>query len=211
MPDPIRTRSMPILPAALFDEGEHREGEPASVFAVDSERVPSWQRVQGAAAGDDEASASLVDTRLPVRDSYDRGAPVPQKVQGPSKSEWTHEPLAKYLKGVAAQIEANLQKHGTPPVEKLDAFIHRLVLNTQRQTRHAPKKVRHLFSTRLIKFWNFVRNEKIRSTTPEELKASLMNLADSLQELNESSRNNESQVPLVRPIPIRGAPLRGGF
>merc|ERR1719436_2346756 len=100
------------------------------------------------------------------------------------KGEWTVEPLAKYLKGVASSIDANLQKHGCPTSAKLDAFVSRLVANTQRQTRQAPRKDRHtlqgLFSKSLHHFWNFVRNEKIRSTTPEELKVALVFLIEAL-------------------------------
>jgi len=130
------------------------------------------------------------------RDPYGRDGPRRSEV----KSEWTVEPLAKYLKGVASQIDANLQKHGVPTAEKLDAFVHRLVANTHRQTRHAPKKVRHtlqgLFSKRLMKFWNFVRNEKIRTTTPDELKVALLTL---IEGLNSEFGVNPDLQP-VRPI-----------
>jgi len=210
-----------MLPPALFDdENEHcvavsgDKGETACVFQVDPPGPPSWQRVQQEVQqqfADEEVGPQLVDSRpgLPLkRDPYDRDGPRRCEAKG----EWTAEPLAKYLKGVAEQIDANLQKHGSPTADKLDAFVHRLVANTQRQTRHAPKKLRHalqsLCSKRLVKFWNFVRNEKIRSTTPEELKASLVCLADSL---NEFANITDLQAQLAKPIPIRGsACLRGG-
>lgn len=118
------------------------------------------------------------------------------------------ESVAKYLKGVASQIDANLQKHGVPTAAKLDAFVSRLVANTHRQTKHAPKKVRHtlqgLFSKSLHHFWNFVRNEKIRSTTPEELKVALVCLIDSLN--SEFGVNPDLPAQHVRPL--RGACFR---
>merc|ERR1711879_400536 len=86
--------------------------------------------------------------------------------------------------GVMTQIEQNVQNHCVPTAEKLDAFVSRLVYNAHRQIKHAPKMVRHtlqgMFSQRFQKFWNFVRNEKVRTTTPEELKSALSSLIENL-------------------------------
>lgn len=113
------------------------------------------------------------------RDPYGRDAPRKN-----TKSEWSPEPLAKYLKGVASQIDANIQNHRLPTAEKLDTFVNRLVLHTHRQLRHAPKKVRHtlnaLCARRFQRFWNFSRNEKVRTTTPEELTSTLLGLVEAI-------------------------------
>jgi len=94
------------------------------------------------------------------------------------------EPLAKYLKGVALQIDANLRDERLPTVERLDTFVSKLVSNAHRQLKHAPRKARHtlqaMFSRRFQKFWNFTRNEKVRTTTPEELKWALISLIEHL-------------------------------
>lgn len=129
----------------------------------------------------DHVPPIMVERGLPIkRDPYGRDRPARPQAKG----EWSAEPLAKYLKGVASQIDANLQNHNVPTADKLDAFVSKLVSNTQRQTRKAPKKVKEtlqvMFSQRFKKFWNFIRNEKVRSTTPEELKAALFLLVEGL-------------------------------
>lgn len=115
------------------------------------------------------------------RDPYGRDGP--RKCQ--AKNEWSPEPLAKYLKGVVSQIDTNIQLNRLPTAEKLDAFVNRLVANTHRQLRHAPKKVRHtlndLCARRFHRFWNFARNEKVRTTTPEELTSALLCIVEALQ------------------------------
>lgn len=118
---------------------------------------------------------------MPLKwDPYGRDGPRRCEV----KTEWSADPLAKYIRGVVSQIDANLTNHLVPSSEKLDAFVSRLVANTHRQMKHAPKRARHtlqgMFSRRFLKFWNFVRNEKVRTTTPEELKGALVGLIEGL-------------------------------
>jgi len=100
------------------------------------------------------------------------------------KSEWSVEPLAKYLKRVVQQVDANIETHRLPTPEKLDAFVARLVANSHRLLKHAPKKIRQtlhgMLSCRFKRFWNFARNEKVRSTNPEELKSMLTCLVEAL-------------------------------
>lgn len=126
------------------------------------------------------------------RDPYGRDRPRHVEVKG----EWSAEPLAKYLKDVAVRIDANLQNHCVPTAEKLDAFVAKLVFNTQRQARHAPRKVKHalqgMFTKRFRKFWDFGHNRKIRNTTPEELKAALFYVIESLN--SEFGVSPESQL-----------------
>lgn len=162
--------------------------------------------MQGPCPSEEAGAAVLAAESRPgmplKRDPYGRDGPR----RGEVKGEWSVESLAKYLKGVASQIDANLQNHCVPTAEKLDSFVQRLVANTHRHTKHAPKKVRHtlqgMFSKRFQKFWNFMRNEKIRSTSPEELKTTLVCLIDSI--------NTEFGVAADLPAqPTR--PVRGGI
>jgi hypothetical protein len=98
--------------------------------------------------------------------------------------EWSAEPLAKYLKGAVAQIEANIETHKLPTDEKLDAFVSRLVENMHKFLKRAPKDLRRTLQAKMSRrfktFWNFDRNEKVRSTSPEELKSVVTSLIKSL-------------------------------
>lgn len=100
------------------------------------------------------------------------------------KQQWSAGTLAKYLKRVVQQIDSNIENKRQPTADKLDAFVARLMGNLHRQLKHAPKKHRpHLqgmISKRFQRVWNFGRNEKVRNTTPEELKIMILNLVDNL-------------------------------
>jgi hypothetical protein len=100
------------------------------------------------------------------------------------KSEWSVEPLAKYLKRVSIRIDSNIRNHRQPTVEKLDAFVSSLVSTTHRHLRRAPKKVRQpltgLCTRRFHRFWDFARNQKLRATTPDELRSTLVCLTEAL-------------------------------
>lgn len=115
---------------------------------------------------------------------------------------WTAEPLVKYLKVVALQIDSNLRDERLPTAERLDAFVSKLVSNAHRQLKLAPKKVRHplqaLFSRRFQKFWDFARNEKVRHTTPEELKLALVALIEHL-----ASEFAVRTDPVAQPKPVQ--------
>eukprot|EP00913_Durusdinium_trenchii_P002845 g2633.t1 len=190
MPDPIRTGIIP--PALLADEP-----------APDT-RVEHAEQSCAYKAADCETTESTVDTRgvdvsvgMPLRwDPFGRDGVRRQEV----KSEWTPDSLAKYLKGVAVQIDNNLTHGRLPTVERLDAFVSRLVLNSQRQLKHAPKKVRHrlqaTFALRFQTFWNFSRNEKVRNISPEELKGILTALV-------EEQRKKTAPHTLAQPKPLR--------
>jgi len=125
-------------------------------------------------------------------------------------SGWSVEPLAKYLKGVAMQIDANLRDECLPTSERLEAFVSRLVANTQRKLKQAPRKVKHtlqaLSARRFQKFWNFARNEKVRATTPEELKWALLTLIENL--ISEFAVNPDALAqPVAQPKPVHIAQL----
>jgi len=181
MPDPIRTGL--VLPPALLDDPE--PGAEGKVISTGSTC--------------DDASTSISETRpgMPLkRDPYGRDAPRRCEV----KAAWSAEPLTKYLKSVVTQITTNLQDKRLPTAEKLETFITRLVANTQRQLKHAPRKVRHALQatfTRLFqKYWNFARNEKVRATTPEELKCTLVSLVEALTEF----ASNPDAVAQPKPV-----------
>lgn len=172
MPDPIRT--IPLIPTALLGEEQVSETKP--------EVISNNTEMLGSTCGDDAsvvATDGSVRPGMPLkRDPYGRDRRVE------AKGEWSVEPLAKYLKGVVQQIDGNLRDKRIPTAERLDAFVSRLVKITQRQLRHAPKRIRHslktLFEQRFRKFWNFSKNEKVTTTTPEELKWVLVNLVEQL-------------------------------
>jgi len=102
---------------------------------------------------------------------------------GALKAEWSAEPLVKFLQGVISQIDVNIQKNALPTTEKLDSFVKGLVKKLQRQVKNAPKRVRkqyeEMFAKR-YKIWNFGRNQKARSVCPDELRAALVSLIESL-------------------------------
>lgn len=195
MPDPIRTGIIP--PALLADEP-----------APDT-RVEHAEQSCAYKAADCETTESTVDTRgvdvsvgMPLRwDPFGRDGVRRQEV----KSEWTPDSLAKYLKGVAVQIDNNLTHGRLPTVERLDAFVSRLVLNSQRQLKHAPKKVRHrlqaTFALRFQTFWNFSRNEKVRNISPEELKGILTALVENLSSHHDLTPAEPHT--LAQPKPLR--------
>mmetsp|Transcript_13910 Transcript_13910/g.26876 ORF Transcript_13910/g.26876 Transcript_13910/m.26876 type:complete len:339 (-) Transcript_13910:116-1132(-) len=163
MPDPIRTSQM--LPPALFDE------------------VPETKE-KGPTA-DDVVLSAILEHRAGLKwDPFGRDRRPLEAKKSHEKQEWSPEPLVKYLQGVVAQIDANLQNHCVPTSEKLDAFVSRLASNMHRQTKHAPKSARHLlqsmFKKSFRKIWNFVRNEKVSATTPPELKVALQGVIDNV-------------------------------
>lgn len=139
------------------------------------------------------------------------GRDVPR--HGALKAVWSVEPLIKYLKNVLQRIDANMQDTRLPTAEKLDAFVSRLVGQTSRIVERAPKKVRvhlrALISRHFNRFWNFVRNEKVRVPTPEELHKSLLQLIDGLMEfhacpdaLSQPSPLRQSQVQQTRILDV---------
>lgn len=117
------------------------------------------------------------------RDPYGRdGSSSMRRLE--TESGWSVKPLAEYLKGVAMQIDTNLRDECLPSAERLETFVSRLVAHTKKQLRHAPKKDRNtlqaLFTSRFQKFWDFTQNQKVRSTSPEELKWALVTLVENL-------------------------------
>lgn len=150
-----------MLPPALF------EGE----LEITKDRPSS----------EDAQLAAIIEGKPSKKDPFGRDNPD-RRQAGPG--EWSAEPLAKFLQGIVSQIDTNLQNHSVPTSEKLDTFVSRLIANAHRQMKHAPKKIRKLlqeaFARRFQKVWNFVRNEKVRSISPEELRAALISLIETL-------------------------------
>lgn len=175
MPNPIRTNLL-CLPALLDNS------EPATEAgrAEGTSSAPCPPELPAACA-DESLAAIHARPGMPLtNDPLGRdGSRRPG-----ARDVWSVEPLAKYLKGVAMQIDANLRNERLPTSERLDSYVSKLVSNSRRKLQHAPRKVRHvlqtMFSRRFQKFWNFTRNEKVRSTTPEELKWVLITLVEQL-------------------------------
>jgi len=170
MPDPIRTGLM-LPPALLDDENASNNKDDANC----------GEEVVDTTTNNTDYNQEEPRPGMTFKwDPYGRDVPRRSEVKG----DWSVEPLAKYLKRVVQQIDANIQNHRLPTAEKLDAFVSRLVSNTHRQLKHAPKKFRHtlqaMLSHRFKRFWNFTRNEKVRTTNPEELKSTLIYLIDAL-------------------------------
>lgn len=168
MPEPIRTH-VRLPPTILLDD--HTDCKYNESTVVDT-HVPI-----------PEESQLTCETKFGMSfksDPFGRDKPR----HSSTKAKWSAGPLAKHLRGVVWQIDSNIQNKITPSAEKLDAFVSRVVANAHRQMRLAPRKVRtplqSMFGLRFQKFWDFARNEKVRGTTPEELKSTLLHLIEGL-------------------------------
>jgi len=181
MPDPVRTGQI-FLPVFIDDESTQisenkTETEGITVDDVNDEvRQILDQDISSISHAPDPRSG-------PISFKWDPyGRDVPRFHE--QKQEWSVGPLAKYLKRVVQQIDSNIENKRQPTADKLDAFVARLMGNLHRQLKHAPKKHRHtlqgMISKRFQRVWNFGRNEKVRNTTPEELKSIILNLVDNL-------------------------------
>eukprot|EP00927_Polykrikos_kofoidii_P024443 TRINITY_DN22225_c1_g1_i1.p1 TRINITY_DN22225_c1_g1~~TRINITY_DN22225_c1_g1_i1.p1 ORF type:complete len:381 (+),score=53.89 TRINITY_DN22225_c1_g1_i1:148-1290(+) len=172
-PHPIR-----ILPELLDEEVED---------TVEIDEVDVDNKTSGAGADDIEPEVSRPG--MPLKsDPYCRDAPRRSEV----KAQWTPSALTKYLKKYMAQIASNLKHKKMPTADQLDAFTSRLVANIQKNLESAPTKVRHalqaLIGRKFHKFWDFARNEKVRQTTPDELRSALSGAIESLMEFNHTMR-----------------------
>lgn len=186
-----------MLPPALFDE----------MVETKAEKGPS---------ADDDVLVAILEQHRPGgglkwdpfgrdRRPLEASSTLWQGKKGHDKREWSPEPLVKYLQGVVAQIDANLQNHCVPTSEKLDAFVSRLASNMHRRTKHAPKSAKHslhsVFKKSFRKIWNFVRNEKVSATTAPELKAALQGVIDNVA----ADFGVNPEVLVVQPRPRRRA------
>jgi hypothetical protein len=167
MPEPVRTSHPGILE-------EHEQTPPAAEPAGGTDGTSFVAAVESLAA-----SVPLTPGMSLGRDPCGR-----DRDKHAERGVWSVAPLANYLKVVAVQIDKNMTDRRTPTAERLDAFISRLVANTKRQLKHAPKRERKnlqdLFSKGFQGFWNFTLNEKVTATTPEDLKWVLISLIENL-------------------------------
>lgn len=169
MPDPIRTAQ--ALPPSLLDDEHVTENHP-SLPSLGLAARPASARTRAGLPlprdpfGRDGSGSSVSIRRLEVR------------------SGWSVEPLAKYLKGVATQIETNLRDGCLPSAERLEVFVQKLVLHTKKQLKNAPRQDRRnlqvLISDRFQTFWDFTRNQKVGPTSPEELRSVIVTLVENL-------------------------------
>jgi hypothetical protein len=185
MPDPIRTGLM--FPSSLLIDDAVTVVQQS--VCLTSDRINKLEEPY--ADEDSREVANIMEKQVagdpgpgPTAFKWDPyGRDVPKQTCE-VKVEWSVEPLVKYLKKTAMQIEANIETHRLPTAEKLNAFITRLIANTQRLLKHAPKDLRSrlqlMLSRRFQRFWNFSRNEKVRSTNPEELKSVMTSLIEML-------------------------------
>lgn len=227
MPDPIRTGL--ILPPSLLDEEtvhvsetvaeashasenkhELRILEEGCVDEVLHDPVEPFfenQEVQPCFEIENQVNQVMAEPRPgPISfkwDPYGRDVPRRNCEVTCTKSEWSVEPLAKYLKRVVQQIDANIETHKLPTADKLDAFVSRLVGNTHRLLKHAPKKMRQtlhgMLTRRFQRFWNYSRNQKVCSTNPEELKSMLTCLIEALVSEFGVSPDTVDECILLRP------------
>jgi len=197
MPDPIRTGIIP--PALLADE----HAASAEAVRVEPPEQPAYKAGGYETCGDSTSAGDAAGVAVGMPHKSDPfGRDGVRQQEGKS---WTPESLATYLKGVAVQIDDNLSHGRLPTPDRLDAFVSRLVVNSQRQLKHAPKKVRHqlqaTFALRFQTFWNFTRNEKVRNITPDDLKNILTTLVENLS--NSDWATSVDQQPLAQPKPMR--------
>jgi len=200
MPDPIRTGL--ILPPALLDDPPEPAEPKVDEVLVGAEvqstcSMTDEVATNGSTCSTNDVSSMATDTRHCEAARRTDISAADLEV----KATWSVEPLLKYLKSVVHQITKNLQDKRLPTSEKLDAFVSRLVATTWRLLKKAPRAARHPlqanFTRRFQKFWNFGRNEKVRTTTPEELKATLAELIKALQEFA------ASPDAIIQPKPVR--------
>jgi len=171
---PSTWEPLPLLGGAVRAVGTDMVGGSRGVAVADGVGVEAFPPITG-----------MGGPRLgmPLKDPCGRdGSSSIRRLE--TKNGWSVEPLAKYLKNVALQIDTNLRDECLPSAERLESFVSRLVLQTKKQLKHAPRKERHtlqaLFSSRFQKFWDFAQNQKVRSTSPEELKLALVTLVENL-------------------------------
>lgn len=208
MPDPIRT-GLAIPPDLLADEPG------ASADPVAAEQAEHCATSETQTASTSEHPCLSVGAALKW-DPFGRDGSRRPEV----KSEWLPEPLARYLRGVAVQIDTNLTQGRMPTSEQLDRFVAKLVTNTKRYIQAAPRKVRHrlqaLCALRFHGFWNFTRNEKVKTVTTQELKFAVAGLVENLSKPDFGSSGAEQQQQqqqlLAQPRPLRhfscGQPVR---
>lgn len=197
MPDPMRPGVM-LSPALLDDptgEAESKLDQQATT-PFDSSCASGITALETCVELPNE-NAHHQPGALMKADPFGRDVPR----HGQVKADWSVEPLIKYLKKVLKTVDTNLRDKRLPTTEKLDAFVSRLVRQTSRIVERAPKKVRSnlraVISRSFNRFWNFVRNEKVRVPTPEELHRALSQLIDSLADFLASPE------PLAQPNIVR--------
>lgn len=176
-----------MLPPTVFDDDQVTEAKadqqladsssretPASAELVTCAQPPA--NAEPRAVMTEPAAARSQMGALLKRDPFVRDGPCRRD---PPTKEWTVEPLVKYLRGVVQQIEQNIQNHCVPTADKLDTYVSRLLVNTQRHVKRAPKTRRHSLQV-LLSRRNFVRHDGQRATTPEELKTALNSVIEDL-------------------------------
>lgn len=195
MPNPIR-KGVLLPPAILGEEPAEEGGGPRAECAGGPCGWEAAWQLCGAhgpplAAGllevPTEVEAAVQETERPAnpfrRERHGRDGP-PRHTWGPDFRAWTAAPLVRYLKRVALQIDSNVRNKSMPTTDRLDAFVSKLIDQSKRQLRSAPKKVRPMLQQHFVQqfqyYWDFLQNTKVNDITPEELKWSLISLIETL-------------------------------
>ncbi|CAK0866338.1 unnamed protein product, partial [Prorocentrum cordatum] len=194
MPNPIRKGV--LLPPAILgeepaEEGGRRVEGAGGACGSDAPGQPCGAPGPPLDAGllevPAEVEAAVQETERPAnpfrRERHGRDGP-PRHTWGPDFRAWTATPLVRYLKRVALQIDSNVKNKSMPTTDRLDAFVSKLIDQSKRQLRSAPKRVRpmlqHHFVQQFQYYWDFLQNTKVKDITPEELKWSLISLIETL-------------------------------
>lgn len=165
---PLPVRSNLILPAALL-EGEPGEEEP-DLEETEDFVMPAIDMFENRSM------------RSFKSDPFGRDS---SKYVGPKKDEWSLAPLANYMDTITAKIDDNIAKDMPFTDAKFDSFVSRVVSTIRRRTQHAPREMRRRISAildkKFRKFWNVQRNQKVKNTTPQELKIALVSVIEAFQ------------------------------
>lgn len=165
---PLPVRSNLILPAALL-EGEPGEEEP-DLEETEDFVMPAIDMFENRSM------------RSFKSDPFGRDS---SKYIGPKKDEWSLAPLANYMDTITAKIDDNIAKDMPFTDAKFDSFVSRVVSTIRRRTQHAPREMRRRISAildkKFRKFWNVQRNQKVKNTTPQELKIALVSVIEAFQ------------------------------
>lgn len=198
MPDPIRTGFI-LYPALLADE---HAAEITRELVNPGEDAGTHPSEVGATANNLVLAEEVTPGLQLKRDPFGRDGAHRSDKPCASVNQ-----LSKYVKDVAQQVDTNLRDGRMPTVEKLDAFVSRLVGHLQQHLKQVPRRARLPLEAQITKkfqkFWNFQRNEKVKASnniSVEELNKALICLVEAL----ESDAHHD--MPLAQPRPLRLCP-----
>jgi len=159
-----------VLPKDQSFDSEEPEEHPVE-FLYASVAIPGAELLEA----DDDCGPEWLGS-----DPFGRDAPATAR----TSPKLALERLSTYVSGVVCKIDDNLRHGLSPSEEKFDRFLSKLVCNMRRRIQDSPRNNRkHLVSIvekSFVLFWNFRLNQKIRNSSPEELKEALLLINQSL-------------------------------